>query len=427
MNRKLLFAIIFTLLFAVGIIIWFFFFAQPNTSPTLGSTTNPLLPSSFPKRFQFIFNNNDEPVSTSTTEMTFPEKEALTQIWNKPATGQTFVTQAIVKEIDATTTQGTSTVKIKKLINATTTILMFVDRTTGYIYAYNREINKVYQISNTTIPGIYDAYIVDNGKRIVLRYEDLERKVIVGVLANIPLVSEKEQAKPLLNTTYLPAQVTSVAVNKKKTALSYFVTGDNGSSIYTLSQKGAILIANTPFKEWSLSYGGDNLYATSKPSAYLEGQTVLLPSFDFVVGGKTGLMSNPGENNIFINSMWSNKGLKTFLTSGSEQIVLDIQTLSSKCGWGEKDFLICAVPKIIPRDDEGFPDDWFQGRNSFEDILVIVNTKTGETSQFYYFKTKENTIFDVTNFSLSKDNTLITFNRKQDATLWLLDTNLLGD
>lgn len=426
MNRRLLFAIVFVLLFAISVIIWFFIYAQPKPSSSLGETVNPLLSSNIPKRFQFIFNNDEEaPMSTSTTEMTFAKPELLTKIWDKPATGQTFITEDIIKEEDATSTKGTTTVMIKKLVHSTSTILMFVDRITGHIYGYNREINKIYQISNTTIPGIYDAYIFNNGKRIVLRYADNDKRVIVGVLANIPSVNEKGQAKPLENTVYLPSQVTSVAVNKKGDMLSYLVTGDFGGSVYTVAQKGAILVANTPFKEWVLAYGGNTLYATSKPSAYVEGQTVIIPSFEFVVGNKTGLMTNPGETGIFINSMWSSKGLKTFLSSRGGQAFLPISTIASKCGWGQKDFLICAVPKILPRKTEGLPDDWFQGRFLFDDSLVTIDTKTAEVFPLYSFNTLNKLSFDVTGFSVSENNTLISFNRKQDSTLWLLDTLLL--
>lgn len=426
MNRRLLLAIILVLLFAVGIIVWFFFYTTPKSTPSLGGPSDPFSLNNIPKRFQFIFQDNNTEESTSTTEVTFQKPQALTEIWNKPATGQTFVEIAVVKEVDATSTQGTSTISIKKLSRATSTILMFVDRTTGYVYAYNREIGKIYQVSNTTLPGIYDAYIFNNGKRIVLRYADNEKHAIVGILADIPSVNEREQAKPLEKITYLPSQVTSVAVNKKGTLLSYLVTGDNGGSVYTVTPKETLLVANTLFKEWTLSYGGDALFATSKPSAYIEGQTVYLPSFEFVVGQKTGLMSNPSPTGIFLNSMWSSVGLKTFLSVAGNQAVLSVNTLSSKCGWGNNDFLICAVPKSLPRSTEGLPDDWFQGRVSFDDSFIFVDTKTATTYPFYTFETPENKIFDVVRMTISNDNTFISFNRKQDASLWLLDTTLIS-
>lgn len=426
MNRRLLFAIIFVLFFALGVIFWFFLYADKKSTPSFEGTNNPLSLSNFPKKFQFIYNNDEEgPFSESTTEVTLAKPEVLTKIWGRPTAGQTFVIQDIVKEVEATSTQGTTTITVKKLVQATSTILMFVDRITGYVYGHNRETGAIYQISNTTIPGIYDAYIFNNGKRIVLRYRDEDKNTIVGVLANIPQISEKDQAKPLEGTTYLPTQVTSVALNKKGTLLSYLVERETGASIYTVDQKGATLVANTPFREWSLSYGGDVLYATTRPSAYLEGQTVKLPSFEFVVGGKTGLMSNPGETNVFVNSMWSSRGLKTFISSNDNQTILTITTLASKCSWGRNNFLICAVPKTLHRTTEGLPDDWFQGRFSFEDSLVTIDTRKNEITPLFSFETKQQIPFDVIKISLSEENSLVAFNRKQDASLWLLDTTLI--
>ena len=428
MNRKLLLAIILVLLFAIGVIGWFFLFAQPTPAPSLNGPSNPFSLQNLPKQFQFVFKKDTEaaPISITTTEMTFPKPEALTQIWKRPTTGQTFVDQVVIQEVDATSTQGTTTITTKKLVQATTTVLMFVDRITGYLYSYNRSEGKIYQISNTTIPGVYDAYIFNNGKRIVLRYADNDKHTIVGLLANIPSVGVKDQAKPLENTVYLPAQVTSVTVNQNKTLLSYLVTGDAGGAIYTVTPKNAVLVGNTPFKEWTLSYGGNALFATSKPSAYIPGQTVYLPSFESVVSNKTGLQSNPSEKGVFLNSMWSANGLKTFLSTGGNQVVISATTIASKCGWGQKEFLVCAVPKVLPKATEGYPDDWFQGRVSFDDSLVAIDVKTSLVYPLYSFNTDKDGIFDITNISLSYDNTFLSFNKKSDASLWLLDTSLIG-
>ena len=425
-NRKILIAIGVVLLFAIGVIIWFLLYSTTGTTSTLGEPLDPLAVKSRPRGFQFIHSNTDEqPVTESFTEITPEQPQVLTEIWKKPATGQVFVEQSITREIDASSTQGTSTVSIKKLVRATSTTLLFVDRITGYVYGYHRDTGKVYQISNSTYPGIYDAYIFNNGKRIILRFADNEKHVIVGVLATIPTVNENEQPRPLENTTFLPSQVTSVAVNNKNTLVSYLVTGDNGASIYTISAKGTAHVANTPFKEWLLSYGGDQLYASSKPSAYIEGQTVLVPTFEFIVGQKTGIMSNPSENNYLLNSMWSSSGLRTFLTHGANQVVLSISTLAPKCAWGRKDFLVCAVPQTLPRKIEGLPDDWFQGAVSFSDSLKTVDIKSAEAYPLYTFDQSKGLTFDVTNMNISPDNTLIIFNRKQNASLWLLDTTLI--
>lgn len=426
MNRRLLFAVAFTLLFAVGVIIWFFIYATPSKPTTLGEPTDPFSIKEPFKKFQFLKSEEEIPVSTSTTEMTFAKPEVLTKIWDRPATGHTFIEKDIVQEIQATETRGTTTVSIKKLVRATSTLLMFVDRTTGYIYGYNRESTKIYQISNSTIPGVYDAYIFNNGKNILIRYEDVDKHTIVTELATIPSVNEKESPKSLENRKFLPENVTSIALNTKKTLASYIVAGEEESSIYTITPKSTDFITSSPYLSWTLSYSGDTLFATTKPSAYVEGYTVKIPSFEFAIGNKTGLQSNPSENGTFLSSMWSNTGLKTFISLRGNQIVLDIQTLANKCKWGQKEFLICAVPNTLPKKTEGLPDDWFQGRFFFDDSFVTINPLTGEASTLYTFDISKKLTFDVTNISLSKDSSMITFIRKQDASLWLLDTNLFN-
>jgi hypothetical protein len=425
MNRKLLFVTALVLLLAIVVIVWYFFYAKPIIAPSLDGTNDPFAVSTTPKRFFFTsWASDNEETSTSTTEITQPEKEALIEVWSKPTTGQMFVAQSILREVVSTTTQGTSTVTIKNTVRSTSTLLMFVDRTTGYIYGYIPETAKQYQISNTIIPGVHDAYIFNNGKKILYRYQDQNSRSIVSLIATIPSVPPTSSALPLENMAYLPVQVTSVAVTKNSETLSYLVPGDQGSSFYTLSEKGPLLITSSPFKEWSLSYGGKTLYATSKPSAYVEGSTVQIPAFNFIIGDKTGLMSTPSESGRVISSMLSSTGLLTFLSSPDGQLVLPFKTLASKCVWGTGDFLLCAVPNTLPLKIEGLPDDWFQGRYFFKDSLMLVNQRTGDYSTLYSFDESKGA-FDVTNPVLSPDNNFLTFIKKQTGSLWLLNQSLI--
>ena len=423
--------VILVLIFCVGVIVWFFIYAKPTPTPSLGDTSNPLLVKDTPIRHQFINKDGDDPLpptSTSTTEITPFIPQPLSNIWKDPTTGQTFVTENRLVEVESKEIIGTTTVTSKRFVQATGTILMFVDRNTGHISGHSEESHKTYQISNTTLPGIYDAYIFNNGKSVIMRYEDLDTKSIVATLATIPTVREDSQAKPLEKISNLPSQVTSVAVNKKATSLSYLVSNDTGSSVYTIEgDKKAMLVTSSPLKELTLSYGGKNLYATIKPSAYVKGQTVLLPTFEYILGDKTGLMSLPGENGALLNSMWSSSGLKTFLSNKNTLKVLTISTLASKCVWVNPPFIFCAVSKTIPKGPEGLPDDWFQGRVSFNDYIMILNSNSSTSTPLFYFNSVSNLPFDVVGLTVSTDNSLIGFVRKQDGGLWLLDTTLIKE
>ncbi len=423
-NRRLLVLVGLVLLFVVVVLVWYFFYAKPIIAPSMNTTNDPVPKRTFPPRFQFL-NWGSDTVSTSTTEVTDPLKDPLVKVWDNPTTGQTFIEDQILKEITATTTSGTSTIEIKKTIRATSTILIFVDRATGYIYGYPIETGNVFQISNTLIPGVYDAYVFNNGKRIIIRYIDQEKNTIVALIAGVPNVPETGTALPLENIKYLNAQVTSVATNLTKTEASYVVSTDTGSAIYTITQtKDPQFIATSPFREWDIAYGGETLYVTTKPAAYVEGGTFSLPLFQSEIVEKTGLMSNPGASGILLNSMWGNKGLVTFFSNRGTIQVLPFTTLASKCSWGKKTLLVCAVPKIIPKSSEGLPDDWFQGRISFDDDLNLIDVRTGEKYSFYSFSEKEG-VFDVVNITPSTMNDLFSFSNKRDRSLWLLNTNLI--
>jgi hypothetical protein len=423
-NRRILIAVGFVLFIVIIILVWYFFYAKPIIAPSLNQTNNPLATRTFPPRFQFLNWGNDI-VSTSTTEVTSPLAKPLVQVWNKPATGQTFTVDQILKEISATSTSGTTTIEIKKTIRATSSVLVFIDRTTGYVYGYPIETGVIYQISNTVIPGVYDATFFDNGKRVIIRYIDQEKNKVVGLIANVPRVQQDGVALPLEKIEYLSSQVISVTVNKVRDEASYVVGTTNGSAIYTVSSsQNPRLVSSSPFKEWDISYGGDTLYATTKPSAYIEGGVFSVPLFQAELAEKTGLMSTPNEGGVLLNSMWSKNGLTTFFSNNGTIRVLPFSTIASKCSWGSRSLLICAVPRAIPKTTEGLPDDWFQGRVSFVDDLDIIDSNSGEKYPIYSF-TNEEGLFDITDIEISSQNDLFGFINKRDSTLWLLNTNLI--
>lgn len=423
-HRRLRILFLIIALFAFAVIVWYFFLTTPKEDPTLTGTNNPLPISSLPAKFAFIFSSNTRdsaPTTNTETEVTDPAQEPFILVWDKPTTGNTFVSRSILKQVAATTT-GTSTKPAAKTIRATSTVLLFVDRTTGYIYEHNVETATTHQVSNTTFPGIYDAYIF--GDRVIMRYLDEDRKTILSILATIPSVGENEDAKSLININTLPKNVSSVAINGNKTEASYLVPNELGASVYTVTSKGVTNIGNSPLSEWLLSYGGNQLYATSKASAYLEGITVSVPSFSRIIGGRTGLTSIGGPVYL-LHSMWSSGGLLTFATKGNENRTFEVRTLASKCA-PVTAYFVCGIPKKLPEGPEGLPDDWYQGSVSFDDTLEVLDPATGQASTL--FSIPENMgPADVTSLQASTDGQSISYIRKQNGSLYLLRTNLLGD
>lgn len=423
-RRLMIFAAIVSL-FGFGVIIWYFLFSTPASAPSLEEKRDPLPFSNLPARFGFIFQDDNPPEQTTETEVMTPRTEPFINVWDKPATGNTFVYRSFLKQVVSTSTSTTSP-QVVKTLRATSTVLMFVDRETGHIYGHSMESGATYQMSNTTFPGIYDAYIFAGGTRILMRYLDTDRKTIKTILADIPGVEEGRDPQALQSVTSLQNNIRSVAVSESLSALSYLVPNSAGSSIYTISGKTMGKTAESPFSEWKLSYGGENLYATTLPSAYTEGMTVSLPSFSRLIGEKTGLMSVATRNGILLNSMWSSSGLLLFGSNGVTMAVLNVKTLADKCRATTDSYFICGIPESLPVATEGLPDDWYQGRISFKDSLMIVYPLRGEAFTLYSFEEKKGPM-DVTHISTNPKADLISFIRKNDGTLWLLNTSLLAD
>ena len=425
-NRRLLIIIGFVVFLVIIVLVWYFYYAKPVIDPTSDTSRDPIPQQENKPRSGFIFPFWDTPETTSTTEVIDPLQEPLVKLWNQPATGQTFVVEDVLKEITASSTEGTSTVMVKRTVRATSTFILFVDRTTGYVHKYNTELGKTFQVSNSVFPGIHDAYIFDNGKRIIMRYIDQEKNNITSIVATIPSVSDNQDASPLENIQYLTGEVSSVAISKNKKEASYIVTTSNGSSIYTIrASNKPELVTSSPFKDWTLSYGGNSLFVTTKPSAYVEGSTFSIPSFELQVADKTGLLSIQDSSNFLFNSMWSKSGIVTFFVNNGDIQVLSVKTLPSKCRFSFNNFIICGVPRTLPSNStEGLPDDWFQGRTLFADDIMMIDKKSGESYTVYSFNEKEGE-FDIVNLDISEGSDMYSFTRKQDRTLWLLNTNLI--
>lgn len=420
---KILFALI--ALFAFGVIVWYFLFSTPAPAPTLEKPTNPFSLRDLPARFSFIFQDAEQEQATE-TEVTFPGKEPFSRIWDKPASGNVFVSRPVLREITSTSTVGTTTIASTKTIRATSTTLMFVDKTTGHVYGYDVETGSTYQISNTTVPGVYDAYIFNQGKKVVMRYVTGDRKTVISVVGTIPGTKPGDDPEPLADSTYLPQNVSSVAVSSDHSEISYVVPSSAGATFYTLSSKGTATIAQSPFSEWTIAYGGRQVYATPKASAYLTGSTVLLPSFSPVVSNKTGLVSVPSPSGAMLNSMFSQSGLITFGTSKGVSSVSSARTVASKCAPMNDSYFLCGVPLNLPESASGFPDGWYQGRVQFNDELMIINAASGETTRLYAFDEKYSPM-DVTHLAAFNKGSLVSFVRKQDGSLFLLNTELLAD
>lgn len=431
-DKKLLILVVLTVMFGIAVIVWYFFRAQSANNPTINTPSNPFgdIATNIPGR-EFItslFNGGRD--EDTEQERILPGERILAQIWDKPVAGYAFISREVI--LEATSTNATSTSKKTTLIKKQVDYLLFVDRLTGHVYGYEPKEGLLFQITNTTVPGIYDAYIVRNGTQVFMRRLDTDGETIITTVATIPPFIAGSEPKPLLSLGSLQRNVSSFAVSESSNTYSYLVANTTGSSVYTVNDKNKVSVTTSPFREWGLTYGGEVPYMTTRPSAYIPGHTMTALTQSYVFGDKTGLLSLPNsDNETFLASMWSSRGLTTFLVSKKDGTprILDIDTLAPKCVWLGTFKALCGVPTELPESEEGLPDDWFQGTVSFSDdfYLIIRKGAIGEndiTSLLYPLSEQSGKPFDVTKPSANKSGSLVGFTNKQDGTLWLFNVAL---
>lgn len=426
-RKKITIVFIIAVFFAIIVLIYFFFIKKPTIISLPPNNNN----SPFGNNISYTAsstqgsNNNNQDIYTDVQSA--PERK-LVKIWDKPTAGFSFVDQTVL--VTSTTTKiikGTST-EVTIQTKATSSKIYFVDSITGFVYAYDLNKQTTYQISNTTIPAIHDAYIFNNGENILLRYSSED--TVRSLTAKIPSVIEGNSPLSLYSVSYLPNNISSVAESPFDKTISYVLPNSNGSTINTITNKGNSSIRSSLFSDWLISYGGNNLYLTTKPSSYINGYTSNINE-SILLRDKTGLNSLPSKtgNNI-LNSFLSNVGIKDFIMSTKTGNIsyLNFQTLSEKCEWGANDkFVLCGVPSSINVTDGALPDAWYKGDISFSDNLYLKDLTTLKEELFFKFSLETNETIDMIKLKLNQNQNYLGFINKIDKSLWVMKTNYLNN
>ncbi len=426
-RKKIIIFFIVAVIFAVSVLIYFFFIKKPTGVPVYTDKTKTVLNNEGKTYKKPQQGNNQDGNQNNYTEIQQPEEKKLSKIWDKPTAGFSFVDQTIITT--ATTSKiikGTSTVVIVQN-KSTSTKIYFVDSMTGFIYSYDLKKKNIYQITNTTIPSVHDAYIFNNGGEVLMRYADGD--VIKSLTAQIPTVSEGNSPLSLVDISYLPNDVSSVSTNLFDKNLSYVLTNKNGSTIKTISNKTTNGLYSSLFSGWNISYGGNTVHLTTKPSSYISGTSLNLNSGEILLRDKTGLNILPSktDENIF-GSFFSSLGIKDFImsTKTGDVSYLTFQTLSEKCEWGMKDrFILCGVPQLIENNNDGLPDAWYKGKMTFNDNLYIKNLKDSKESVFFRFEYETDEKIDMIKLKLNQTENYLGFINKKDKNFWLMKTDYL--
>lgn len=295
--------------------------------------------------------------------------------------------------------------------------IRYVERKNGHLYKRLEKDRTSEKISNSTIPGIYEAYFNKEGNTTIYRYLSNEG-VVNTFLATL--------GKP--TGEYLPVNITDLSVSRDQNRFFYITKSNNAvvGVVKNFETGASQNIFNHQFTEWLSEWDSrGNIYLTTKPSYVALGNMYLLSqtnkTIQKILGGINGLTTkiSPDGKRILYSSS-ENKGPKlvVFIQEGRKFIDLDTYGLADKCVWSSDNINVyCFVPNKITGNQ--YPDSWYQGIVSFDDFLVKINTNSGES--ITYANSIKETPVDGYNLSINKEESIIYFINKKDYTLWGVD------
>lgn len=323
------------------------------------------------------------------------------------------------------------------------TYVRYVLRENGFIYDVDPETGTSKQLTNTTIPKIYEASFGNSGNTVVLRYltkdELTHLDVIKTYLANLNLPitdASTTDAVGTLEGNYLPDNISSLSISPDGKNLFYLLPipeGVSGTMVSLSSVPSPKEVFRNSFSEWLPQLLNDGtIILTTKASAQVPGYAYRYDpkngTLERIVREKLGLTTegNPTgalviySENISGNPMfgiYDRKGFREEEGVAQHETPIPLTTLPEKCAWGTvHKVLYCGSFSGAGYSD--IPDSWYQGLVNFKDTFWAINTDTTEITLLADPQDTLKKSFDVMMPFVDSDESYLFFTDKNDLSLW---------
>jgi len=142
--------------------------------------------------------------------------------------------------------------------------LRYVQKSNGHIYDTEVTNKNSKKISNTTIPGVQEAFFNKDANTVIYRYLSFDNKNIESFIATLGKTHGE----------FLPENIQNVVLNKDKNKFFILLKNKTGSVGYSRSFEPSIKseIFSSSFSEWIPQWVSDeNIYLTTKASYSFKG------------------------------------------------------------------------------------------------------------------------------------------------------------
>ena len=411
---KIISIILLIILILGGLYFWFFI-RTPDTKNGSGINTNSIMKGFNP------FNR--EPIkitpntNTSTSTETISDNNTNVVVLNK------------LRKISETPVGG---------MNASSTIIRYIDRGLGHIYELGATSTEIEKISNTTIPRVYESYWNKNLNQVVLRYIKANTDEIVnffGEIRPVKLSSTTDQntTKYEVKGKFLSKNISNVTVSPKGDRIFYTEVIDNKTIGYisNFDDTKRVKVFDSPLIYINIDWPEENtLIMSTKPSGssygYIYSINIKNGSQKKIFDGKNGFSAKISRD--LKRIMYSTTYQDTFKTyvydiSKNKNSEVIFNTLVDKCVWSNirKNEAYCAVPNSVPKGY--YPDDWYMGKTLFTDQIWHIDTESGEVHLLSDPLIDSSVKIDATKLVLDPKENYLYFINKQDLSLWSLEIN----
>ena len=296
------------------------------------------------------------------------------------------------------------------------TLVRYIDRQSGNVYAYSETQGQSTRTSNRTIPGIERAFWTPDGKTAFVQY-----------LSGTDFSTINTYGLPFDGSAgfFLPQDIGDLTVSSTSVlALASDANGSSGTRYHFDGSSGGSAFS-TPLTMLRVYAAGKGQYlAFTKPSAALAGYAYLVNAagqFSRVAGPLDGLVALPSPDGKWALLSSSDSGvmhLSLLNLQSGQATALPVATIADKCVWtADSSAAYCGIPGS-PSAQYAYPDDWYQGAVSFNDQLWKIDV-AGRYAQFILdFSKQTGTMLDAEALAIDPNDTTLVFINKNDGSLW---------
>ncbi len=296
------------------------------------------------------------------------------------------------------------------------TLVRYIDRQSGNIYAYSEMQGQNTRTSNRTIPGIERAFWTPDGQTAFVEY-------LSGT--DFTTVNTYGLTYDGGSGFFLPQDIGDLAVSS--TSVLTLASDANGSSgtHYGFDGSSGGFAFSTPLSMLRVYAAGKNQYlAFTKPSASIAGYAYLVNAagqFSRIAGPLDGLVALPSPDGNWALVSSSDSGvmhLSLVNLKDGQTTALPVATIADKCAWAaDSSAAYCGVPSA-PSAQYQYPDDWYQGAVTFNDQLWKIDV-AGRYAQFLLdFNKETGKPLDAEALAVDPNDTTLVFINKTDGSLW---------